>query len=398
MAKLAARLLAYRAATCLERASKVVSQPSLVVTRQGQRVSLDINRPRFFNCIDDTVINPLAAQLSRLLQDPELELLLIGSINPSSKGKKARGVSFSTGADLIKGWRIIDRRQKEGRIDLADRLYLVNFYRAQQLLYTLSRQSTTVALMDGITMGSAVLFGFNSTFSLVTERTTWAAPEVSIGSVPDVGSIYHLNKLGTTGRMLALTGTRLRGRTVSGLGLASHFCSAALLPKLRAELICCPLSEVPNILDHFTHLSGGKGEEEAQERVKRWEKVYKAGDLEGTIARAQELAPEQGRLLAAASPLSLLVTERLQREVEGLGYREALLRSYKVAGNLYFCPEMIRGIEAALLSGGKASPRWNMATLGEVPAEMVDHCFNHDFKEGMLTMEQLLDMDTSNPY
>ena len=43
---------------------------------------------RFFNCIDDTVINPLAAELSRLLQDPELELLFIGSINPSSKGKK----------------------------------------------------------------------------------------------------------------------------------------------------------------------------------------------------------------------------------------------------------------------------------------------------------------------
>ena len=36
--------------------------------------------------------------------------------------------------------------------------------------------------------------------------------------------------------------------------------------------------------------------------------------------------------------------------------------------------------------------------LLKVPAEMVDHCFNHDFKEGMLTMEQLLDMDTSNPY
>ena len=36
--------------------------------------------------------------------------------------------------------------------------------------------------------------------------------------------------------------------------------------------------------------------------------------------------------------------------------------------------------------------------LLQVPAEMVDHCFNHDFKEGMLTMEQLLDMDTTNPY
>ena len=32
--------------------------------------------------------------------------------------------------------------------------------------------------MDGITMGSAVLFGFNSNFSVATERTVWAVPEV----------------------------------------------------------------------------------------------------------------------------------------------------------------------------------------------------------------------------
>ena len=33
--------------------------------------------------------------------------------------------------------------------------------------------------MDGITMGSAVLFGFNSRFSVATERTIWAVPEVT---------------------------------------------------------------------------------------------------------------------------------------------------------------------------------------------------------------------------
>ena len=28
-----------------------------------------------------------------------------------------------------KGWRIIERRWKEGTIDVADRIYLINFYR-----------------------------------------------------------------------------------------------------------------------------------------------------------------------------------------------------------------------------------------------------------------------------
>ena len=37
----------------------------------------------------------------------------------------------------------------------------------------------SVTIMDGITMGSAVLFGFNSKFSVATERTLWAVPEVT---------------------------------------------------------------------------------------------------------------------------------------------------------------------------------------------------------------------------
>ena len=43
----------------------------------------------------------------------------------------------------------------------------------------LTKRITTVTIMDGITMGSAVLFGFNSKFSVATERTLWAVPEVT---------------------------------------------------------------------------------------------------------------------------------------------------------------------------------------------------------------------------
>ena len=87
--------------------------------------------------------------------------------------------------------------------------------RSQFLLQKLTKRISTVTIMDGITMGSAVLFGFNSKFSVATERTVWAVPEVTlygicnnftflkkvtIGSVPDVGCHYHLNKKGSTGR------------------------------------------------------------------------------------------------------------------------------------------------------------------------------------------------------
>merc|ERR1712212_655237 len=253
-----------------ERASRRLGNPSLLLSRdQEDRASINFNRPRFLNSIDDTVINPLAAELSRLADDERLELLLVGasfgenseqggsntSNNSTSKLKqkllKPPPTSFSAGADLIKGWRIIERRRKEGTIDVADRIYLINFYRSQYLLQKLSKRITTVTIMDGITMGSAVLFGFNSNFSVATERTVWAVPEVTIGSVPDVGCHYHLNKKSSAGRLLALTGARLKGKEVSGLGLATHFCKSSLLPALCNQLASCKPGEVGELLDQF---------------------------------------------------------------------------------------------------------------------------------------------------
>jgi len=424
---LASRLLAHRIIVAFERASRRIGNPSLIISRdQEDRASINFNRPRFLNSIDDTVINPLAAELSRLADDERLELLLVGAsfggnleqAGSSSSCQAGRSklkemlgskllkpppISFSAGADLIKGWRIIERRGKEGTIDVADRIYLINFYRSQYLLQKLSKRITTVTMMDGITMGSAVLFGFNSNFSVATERTVWAVPEVTIGSVPDVGCHYHLNKKGSTGRLLALTGARLKGREVSALGLSTHFCNSSLLPALTNQLASCKPGEVGELLDQFMRESGGGrggeggGEEEHRLNI-AWAEAEKAGHLAGTFARLAELAPEYGNLLTRACPLSVRVTARLLEDGAKDTHSEALLRAYSVAGNIYFCPEMSRGIEAALLGGGRAAPNWSFSSLEKVPDTLVEHCFSNKFKEGQLSLAQLEEKDTSLPY
>ena len=61
----------------------------------------------------------------------------------------------------------------------AERLYLVNIYRAQQLASSLATTATVLSLMDGLVMGSGTMFGLNSSHSLATERTVWALPEVA---------------------------------------------------------------------------------------------------------------------------------------------------------------------------------------------------------------------------
>jgi len=228
-------------------------------------------------------------------------------------------------------------------------------------------------------------------------------PEVTIGSVPDVGCHYHPNKKGSTGRLLALTGARLKGREVSALGLSTHFCKSSLLPALSNQLASCKPGEVSGVLDQFMRESGGRGRgrggEEEENRLNiAWAEAEQAGHLAGTFARLAELAPEYKNLLTRACPLSVRVTARLLEDGAKDTHSEALLRAYSVAGNIYFCPEMSRGIEAALLGGGRAAPNWSFSSLDKVPDTLVEHCFSNKFKEGQLSLAQLEEKDTSLPY
>jgi len=252
-------------------------------------------------------------------------------------------------------------------------------------------------------MGSSVLFGLNSKFSVATENTIWATPEVTIGSVPDVGTLYHLKQLpGNMGKMLALTGMKVRGKEVVDLGLATHFCQSKFVPELNTELQNSTESEFEDVLNKYQEMS--KYEDESikikNDKLKTIsEESFQPSDISEILSKLKsENCSTQLDQLHWAAPLSLKTASRLFVEISTTDYDQALLQSYKVAGNIYFCPEMKRGIEAALLSGGKKKPDWKMKTLADVPDDMVEFCFKNDFKEGRMTLDQLIDRNTENPY
>ena len=91
---------------------------------------------------------------------------------------------------------------------------------------------------------------------------------------------------------------------------------------------------------------------------------------------------------------------RLLKEIqdEKLDYKTSLLRSYRTAGNIYFYGQMKAGIEAAMVYRGKKMPDWKMKSPEDVPDSLVDFMFEHSFKEQILTMDQLQDLDVTKPY
>ena len=79
-------------------------------------------------------------------------------------------------------------------------------------------------------------------------------------------------------------------------------------------------------------------------------------------------------------------------------YDTSLVRSYMAAGNIYFYGQMREGIENVMVYRGKKKANWKMRTVDDVPDSLVDFMFNNTFKEQILTLDQLRDLNTLNPY
>jgi 3-hydroxyisobutyryl-CoA hydrolase len=184
-------------------------------------------------------------------------------------------------------------------------------------------------------MGSSVLFGLNSKFSVATENTIWAAPEVTIGSVPDVGTIYHLKQLpGNIGKMLALTGTKVRGMEVVGLGLATHFCQSKFVSELNTELQNSTESDFEDVLNKYHEMSkyeDGKIKTKTSKLKTISEENFQPSDISEIFSKLKsENCSTQLDQLHWAAPLSLKTTCRLFTEISTTDYDQALLQSYKV--------------------------------------------------------------------
>ena len=246
--------------------------------------------------------------------------------------------------------------------------------------------------------------------------------------MPDVGALHHLARLpGEVGTLLGLTGARLRGSAVLAAGLATHFCHSSRLPKLLAELAGLGAgetlgAELTRLLDHYQTLSltpdqqvlkslnlrrtvflltGGGGGEGGRaggpggggvQRVQPGCYAGAAGGRGGAVGgpaaeppcpRLSCLASRNSQVGSNSAVLPTAVRCRLLRELEASGcdFDTALVRSYAVAGNLYFhgqvnsavlrqshlaILQMRTGIETALCRRGRSDPAWPLRSIEQV--------------------------------
>lgn len=341
-------------------------ESGLAVSQDGALGLITLARPRVLNVLNTGMKERLAEAIPQFARDPQIYAIVI-----QSASEKA----FCAGGDVRESATM-------ARADMA--AARASFKQEYELIWLLECFSKpTVALINGIVMGSGVGISAFATHRVAGERYRFAMPETAIGLFPDVGIANVLARLPyEIGTYLGLTGRTIARADALRLGLITHCIDEGQFAEIKAGL--SEAWPVDVLLDD-RHQDPGPGELEAfAETIAH---CFAAATVEEIIARLQAVTGAQRDWaqgvvadLGKRAPLSLKVTLRHIREARQADLRQTLSVDYRLACRFLEDTDFYEGVRAVLVDKDNA-PRWQPAGLPETTEEMVSRYFSETGKD-----------------
>jgi enoyl-CoA hydratase len=332
----------------------------VIVRREGCAGRLTLNRPQALNALTWPMVKTISDALDAWEHDPAVEVVILD-------GAGERGLCAGGDVRWLYDQRAIGTAEAnafwhdEYRLNARIARYVKPF----------------VALMDGIVMGGGIGLSAHARHRIVTNRSSLAMPETTIGLVPDVGGTWLLSRAqGRLGVYLGLTGARMTGSDAIQAGFADTYLAAAKLPELIQHLSAPGSDTVEEIVEQIAEPVPASALVAKRELIDR----LFAGDSVADIQRVlltttDELASKARADLATRSPLALVLTlEALRRAKRNNSLEQALVVEYRLCTRLYERGEFIEGVRALIVDKDK-TPRWSPARIEDVGGDLVDSYF-----------------------
>ena len=240
-----------------------------------------------------------------------------------------------------------------------------------------------IALMDGVVMGGGLGIAeahADSGLRIVTDGTTMAMPEVSIGLFPDVGGSYFLSRApGKMGWYLGLTGLSIGAADALHAGLADTFVTRAQMPALLALIETTPGANLRAAIRQFAApFADAAGPSTLVAERATIERHFGAPTVAAIMA---SLASDAGvfaqKALAAMrlrSPLLMCVTHELLKRGAALGMADCLRLERILMRRTFEHGEVLEGIRARVIDKDH-QPQWKPPALAQVSEAMVAQFF-----------------------
>jgi len=322
----------------------------ILFARHGRLGLITLNRPKAINALTVGMVREMTRALTAWADDDTVTSVLI-------RGAGERGLC--AGGDIVA---IYNAARSGDRSPVA-------FWREEYALNLMIAEyvKPVVVVMHGIVMGGGVGISAHAAYRVVTEGSSVAMPEVSIGFIPDVGGAYLLSRApGELGTHLALTAGRAGPEDCLLLGLADHFVPQDRLSTLTDLRECGSHEQVRAVLSALAAPAGPAPLAAAQ----AWIDAAYAFDTVEEIVAALAARPESAAQAALAqlrrhSPTSLKVALRALRKARDGDLASCLAMDLVAASACFDGHDFPEGIRAAVIDKDRA-PKWAPALLEEV--------------------------------
>jgi enoyl-CoA hydratase/carnithine racemase len=309
-----------------------------------------LNRPAEFNALTLEMIEAIDRQLAEWATDPKVTSVILR--------KAGTGDAFCAGVDQ----RALYEALQAGNRDYGAELYR-RFY---QLIYRIATYGkTTMAVMDGITMGGGLALAAHCKLRVGTRNTYAAFADCKVGYFPDGGAAFFYNRCpGETGMFLALTGVALRARGLFHAGLISH-----VVPEKQVELV------TPLLINEFALPPPVSTLADIERHVNQIFGLGSIAEIKGVLAaRGGEWAKGTLQQLQVQSPTSLAATYRHLRSAKGKSLEDVLKTDYRLSQHLIDGHDFREGIRAFVIDRDE-KPAWQPAEQREVTEAALDALF-----------------------
>jgi enoyl-CoA hydratase len=336
--------------------------PDIRISIEGAAAIVTLGRCAQKNALTDSMRRALATAFPGFARDQQVYAVVMRSACP--------GV-FSAGGDVRELIGMMREAPAAARRSVAEDFSL------NWLLECFSKP--TVALIDGLVMGSGVGISLYGTHRVASEAYQFAMPETAIGFFPDVGVAYTFARMpDEIGLYLGLTGRRIGRADAFRLGLVTHCIGRDELDTIAARLTNA--DPVDPLLDS-RHADPGPGDLAPYRNLIA--DCFSAPDVGVVVDRLDAIARRTGGVaefaastvadLRRASPISLAVTFRHIREARALDLRHTLIRDYRLAAWFLEGGEFAEGVRAMLIDKDRR-PRWQPHALADA-ARATDRYF-----------------------
>jgi len=352
-------------------------------TLDGRKViEITLNAERSLNALSLDMIKLIQPALDRYRDDESVVAILL-----DGSGEKA----FCAGGDVVG---LYHGLQQESGAEFAAEYFSAE-YRLDYCIHTYPKP--IIGWGAGIVMGGGLGLLAGCHYSIVTETTMIAMPEVTIGLYPDVGASWFLNRCpGRTGLFLGLTGLRINAADAKYLGIAQRQLDNRQRPEFIAQLLAANLDKEQaknsiNTILRSLECQGEVGQQVSQVRehfdlIQALTDVDSAGDF---VKALQQLEIDDSwinkaqKAVAHGSPMSIAMIYQQLQASKYLSLKQVFMVELALSVQCCVIGELAEGVRALLVDKDGA-PNWRYNSVEQVDEAFLAQLFSQVWPQNPL--------------